>query len=333
MGDKIRGFWWELQVEEQFVGSGIVEFAPTLTESLMYAEVETLIDFPAESSQVPRTGLQALFPHRTETWWLKFWIDSPLTPEQCAFLIAPFEQAIPQLGERWRNDYLAFLEAMRQGRDAQGTVHVERIPPGHVDLGYDTVFPHCPSCKSLSPIWYGSGARQKINCPECGFVYIPEDTRSIRQMDMSPLNSQNIQEPSQGRHRGTALAAPELKQARQEWQETVEGLQAQIEEWSWEQGWSFRRIPKQLQERVFGHYTVDRLLLRREDNTRLDIEFAGRGEDSEYGKAILRAKHQVELRYLPTSNGWHLYTETGFPLRRPWNAETFAQLLTDLLGE
>ena len=69
-------------------------------------------------------------------------------------------------------------------REHRLELHVTLMPPGHTDLGYYTVFPHCPFCKAEASIdrWKRKyPAELQHTCNVCGTTFSPAKTsRSMR---------------------------------------------------------------------------------------------------------------------------------------------------------
>lgn len=52
-------------------------------------------------------------------------------------------------------------------------------PPGHVDLGWHTTFPHCPRCKKHNgERWETPYSTRPVFCAACGKAYEPAATAS-----------------------------------------------------------------------------------------------------------------------------------------------------------
>src|SRR5437870_1341139 len=61
-------------------------------------------------------------------------------------------------------------------------MHVSLAPPGHTDLGWYTIFSHCPRCKAASPVerWKRKYRDEEIACAICGARYSPAKTHSAQ---------------------------------------------------------------------------------------------------------------------------------------------------------
>lgn len=131
---------------------------------------------------IRRTGiessLRAAF-HVTDPLWYGFWVDSPLTREQCGLLSTLFTDlvsAVPRYGDHLQ----AFIDALNVSMETNRELHVDLAPPGHSDMGWCTTFVHCPRCKAEGPFepWQESYPSEEINCPTCGYSYSPAATHS-----------------------------------------------------------------------------------------------------------------------------------------------------------
>jgi hypothetical protein len=115
----------------------------------------------------------------TQPLFYGLWIRSPLSGSQCSLLRAVFADAVssaPRLGKYFQ-EFIAALDLAAEQRTA---FHVSLAPPGHVDLGWITIFAHCPRCKAEAPLerWQNSYPEAPIDCPVCGHVYSPAATYS-----------------------------------------------------------------------------------------------------------------------------------------------------------
>jgi len=117
---------------------------------------------------------------------------------------------------------------------------------------------------------------------------------------------------------------------RDEWLQLLHHLLKQIEDWSIAQGWSVQRQSKQVHDGDLGEYTAPVLIIRGP---------GGALYVTPIGLNIIGAKGRVDLEAWPTLNRvkllrrddqWHIVTDSNVPIRAPWNAETFVQLVGDL---
>jgi hypothetical protein len=76
---------------------------------------------------------------------------------------------------------LAFVRATKLAREHGLRLHVSMAPPGHTDLGYYSVFAHCPSCKAEADIerWQRRYPSESYACKVCGREYSPAATASM----------------------------------------------------------------------------------------------------------------------------------------------------------
>jgi hypothetical protein len=133
--------------------------------------------------------LDSFFPP-THLQWFRFWIHSPIPADAVQLLQQLFEalneeyQQKKKSANRWDDEEQfglpAFIRALRRSASANIPLHVNLSPPGHTDLGWHTVFPHCPRCKAAAPVkrWQGKYRDEEIACEICGAKYSPAKTHS-----------------------------------------------------------------------------------------------------------------------------------------------------------
>jgi hypothetical protein len=118
---------------------------------------------------------------RTQPRWYGLWTRSPLPRRALRLLRHVFlamreeDDAPPeQPGAYRRADHLPELDRFIRATElaeANGLpLHVSLAPPGHVDLGWYTVFPHCPLCKAEAnlPRWRRKQPTTLYRCQVCG---------------------------------------------------------------------------------------------------------------------------------------------------------------------
>jgi hypothetical protein len=142
---------------------------------------------------VKKAGLQPQFLEvflPTNPLWYGFWADSPLTIAQCKTLLS----LIPNLpvDESDKNSIDRFLAALETAVKHNLKLHVALAPPGHVDLGWRTVYHHCPRCK----VWLEPSkiASLCVYCQVCGFQFNPKDTSSSWREDIEDLFGKSLDE-------------------------------------------------------------------------------------------------------------------------------------------
>jgi hypothetical protein len=84
----------------------------------------------------------------TRPLWYGLWVTSPLTAAQLEMMPRVL---MPAMGD----GVLQFQRACGLALEHGLRLHVRMSPPGHVDFGFHTTFPHCPRCKK------GNGERWK----------------------------------------------------------------------------------------------------------------------------------------------------------------------------
>jgi hypothetical protein len=78
--------------------------------------------------------------------------------------------------EFWQACALALEHGLR--------LHVRMAPPGHVDFGFHTVFPHCPRCKmGNGERWKTPYSSEEMTCTACGERYVPAETATDERME------------------------------------------------------------------------------------------------------------------------------------------------------
>ena len=120
---------------------------------------------------------------------------------------------------------------------------------------------------------------------------------------------------------------------RQEWLDTISGLQSQIKTWvGQEPGWAFtRQEDQEIEEEPVGRYSVAVCKIQTPDGeVRLEPvarNYPGRGIIELYAWPTLR-----RVYLLPGDGGWRVRVDSGFNLRQPWDREHFITLVRDLIG-
>jgi hypothetical protein len=111
------------------------------------------------------------------------WMQSPLSARQAALL----GRAIPDAFERAENDdVIQFRAACTIAVERGLRLHVLQKPPGHVDMGTRTTFPHCPRCKRGNGEEWTEYTRTPITCGACGHRYVPAETAASVPDDYEP---------------------------------------------------------------------------------------------------------------------------------------------------
>jgi hypothetical protein len=124
-----------------------------------------------------------------------------------------------------------------------------------------------------------------------------------------------------------------LDAIREDWVHTINSLVNQISEWSQEENWTVEQQPRAINEETVGAYTAPDVTIKTPSG-KLMLEVMGRGEPNGAGRVELAAwptYFRVLLLQRPGQTEWTIRTDSGIPLRRPWNKETFVTLARDLL--
>lgn len=117
----------------------------------------------------------------------------------------------------------------------------------------------------------------------------------------------------------TALQQNAKAQTSEDWRRSVAAMATDTARWAQEEGWSAvtDALPVVTLETPDG-----KLVLEPMPDT-LD----GRGRVKLYAWPTL-----YRVRLVQTDAGWEILTDSGVPLRQPWNKQTFLQLARDLLA-
>ena len=122
---------------------------------------------------------------------------------------------------------------------------------------------------------------------------------------------------------------------REEWLDTVAGLQGQIKAWVYEEpGWTFTtQEEREIEEAALGKYPITVWKIQTpEGEARLEPiarNYPGQGIVELYAWPTLRRVH-----LLPggSENDWRVRVDSGFNLRQPWDRGHFITLVRDLVG-
>jgi hypothetical protein len=129
----------------------------------------------------------------TNPIWFGLWIRSPLTQEQCEILSIILSDLPLQKGQSRIQHFLSALEVSIKQRVR---VHVSLAPPGHADVGWRTVFSHCPQCKASPATLQMEQAlpSEAITCKVCGYRYIPSSTTLSKREEISDIMGDSLEE-------------------------------------------------------------------------------------------------------------------------------------------
>lgn len=121
---------------------------------------------------------------------------------------------------------------------------------------------------------------------------------------------------------------------RDEWTQAVRDLERDIADWAKSEGWNVSASERVVNEESIGVYTVPDLTIETPEGQRLILEVRGRGPAGASGRVQLFAwptLFRVLLLRKP-DDGWIIRTDSGIPLHKTWNRETFITLAKDLLN-
>jgi hypothetical protein len=128
----------------------------------------------------------------------------------------------------------------------------------------------------------------------------------------------------------TQASDPRSNQRRDQWLGWVGSLLADVAAWAEAQGWSVHRDNKVLHEEALGTYQAPMLRVRTPSGE-LYVE--------PIALHVLGAEGRVDIQAWPSLNRvklvrngeeWRVVTDSGVPLRQPWDRQTFVQLAQDL---
>lgn len=122
---------------------------------------------------------------------------------------------------------------------------------------------------------------------------------------------------------------------RDAWTQAVQDLEREIADWAKAEGWDVHTSEKVVSEESIGTYAVPDLTIETPEGERLIVEVKGRGPANSSGRVQLSAwpsLFRVLLLHKSEDDSWVIRTDSGIPLRRPWNRETFITLARDLLS-
>ena len=123
-----------------------------------------------------------------------------------------------------------------------------------------------------------------------------------------------------------------ISERREEWIKRVNALVDQVAEWSQAEGWTVEREEQTIEEDRIGKYTVPSLRV-----------FVNKGELFLNPKALEllgRANGRVDLSAYPSmfrvkllgvDGNWEIMTDSNIPLPRPWDKQTFVEIVRYML--
>jgi hypothetical protein len=126
----------------------------------------------------------------------------------------------------------------------------------------------------------------------------------------------------------------EVAELRDEWTRAIRDLEKDVADWAKAEGWNVSASERVVSEESIGDYAVPDLTIETPEGQRLILEVKGRGPASAAGRVQLFAwptLFRVLLLRKP-DDGWVIRTDSGIPLRKTWNRETFVTLARDLLS-
>ena len=133
----------------------------------------------------------------------------------------------------------------------------------------------------------------------------------------------------------TLLENSQTTLIRSEWLQALNTLEKNITEWSKGEGWQVRPFERVFTEASTGIYTAPDLIIETPDGERLNVEVKGRGPAEASGRVQVSAwptLFRVTLLHKSEEDNWTIRTDSGIPIRKPWNQETFVLLAKDLLS-
>jgi hypothetical protein len=129
------------------------------------------------------------------------------------------------------------------------------------------------------------------------------------------------------------MSITELDAPHKAWVQKVNDFMDQISGWATALGWKVEREQTMIHEKGVGDYELPlvRVLLPQGEIEAMPIGLHGWRKQ---GRIDFRAIPTIAfLRFDPTPDGWRIMTDSHIPLRIPWNQESFAQVVTDMIGD
>ncbi|HEY3243437.1 MAG TPA: hypothetical protein VGM03_08800 [Phycisphaerae bacterium] len=121
--------------------------------------------------------------------------------------------------------------------------------------------------------------------------------------------------------------------SRTAWLTALNGLADDITRWSREQRWLVQREQKEIREERLGTYSAPYLIVQTPQG-RFVVDSIGQSVIGASGRVDLYAWpsfHRVRL-LLRQAGTWKVRTDSGIDWPKPWNRETFVQLVKDLVA-
>lgn len=122
----------------------------------------------------------------TSPTWYGFWINSPLRGRQVELLSSLLPRAC-EIGDLPESRLAHFLRALDSASACNLPLHVDLAAPSHSDMGWTTVFPHCPRCMADAGLkrWQSSYPTEPQECAVCGHVFVPNETQQCEEYEQS----------------------------------------------------------------------------------------------------------------------------------------------------
>lgn len=120
---------------------------------------------------------------KTDPLWYGLWSSNPLSTAQLQLLPRMLQHAV--FGGRELDQ---FRRACGLALKHDIELHVRMSPPGHVDFGFYTAFPHCPRCKRGTGERWTKASTQLTTCRTCGQQFIPAENASSEQDDAEHID-------------------------------------------------------------------------------------------------------------------------------------------------
>ncbi|HEX5244553.1 MAG TPA: hypothetical protein VFW23_14920, partial [Tepidisphaeraceae bacterium] len=124
----------------------------------------------------------------TNPIWFGLWANSPLSDVALrvlrAILLELCEGGVRALkvADEYprRSSMMQLIAAIDLAQSRGLPLYVSMTPPGHVDFGIFTIYPHCPICKAEAdlPRFKSSYPKALYTCAVCGHGYRPSETAS-----------------------------------------------------------------------------------------------------------------------------------------------------------
>ena len=129
------------------------------------------------------------------------------------------------------------------------------------------------------------------------------------------------------------MHATQIENERTEWIDRVKTLTSQVRAWAEAADWSVHEDVKTITERQLGTYQLPVLRVRTSNGevhiNPIALHIAGKGAVGRIDLESFPSLNRVRL--IGDETGWVIMTDSNVPLRKPWDKDTFVELVGDLV--